>query len=589
MSRQSRTSGRRTMMALLALVILLAGTGAGLWALGFFEADDPFADSVFVQVREGPLVISVTESGTIRSRDQVVLINEVEGRTTIIYLIEEGQHVEKGELLVELDSSGLQDRLVEQEIRVENADAAMVRAREGLEVTLSQGRSDIARAELDYRFAQDDLVKYKEGDFPKQRLEMENRIALARAELQRAAETLNWSRRFLDEQLISATEFERDQIAHNRAKIDVELAQTDLNLLLEYTNRRRLAELESNVVQAEMALDRIRRRANADEVQARADLRAREADFRTQQMRLERMKDQIEKSRIYAPSSGMVVYPTTGQTRWGSNVEPLSAGQEVRERQELIHLPSPGSLIAEIKIHESVLDKVRPGQRVMITVDALPDRRFEGRVARIAPLPDASSMFMNPDLKVYNTVIEIQGQPTDLRTGMSCRAEIIVETFEQAKAVPIQAVVRVDDRPTVYVLERGRLEPRQVRLGLDNQREVRILDGLARGEYVSLTPPLASGERRLGGEPSLPPAEPTPSAAASGDATVPTAGQGPERSGENAGNDRGAMSPEDREAMRERMRNMTPEQREQLRQQAGRRGAGEGGQRPARPQGGDGA
>lgn len=488
---------RRWIVPTLALLSLsLVGVGAAAF-FGLLTPEDPLAGKVLVPVRQGPLLISVTESGTIRAREQVTLKSEVEGRNTIIFLIPEGTLVEKGELLVELDSSDLINRKVDQEIRVENAYAAMVRARENLEVTLSQGRSDILRAEMDFRFAQEDLRKYQEGDFPKQRLEAENRIALAEQELKRTAETLAWSERFFAEQYISATEFERDQIAHNKARIDLELAQTELQLLLNFTSTRRLAELQSNVEQTEMSLDRVQRKARADEVQVRADLRAREADLNTQRNRLEKIIDQIGKTRIYAPAAGMVVYPTTGQTRWGSNVDPLAEGQQVREREELIHLPAPGALIAELKIHESVLDKVRVGQRALITIDALPGRRFEGRLTRIAPLPDAASMFMNPDLKVYNTIVELSGEPTAVRTGMSCKVEIIVEVFEDTQSVPVQSVVRVDDQPTVFVVEGGRLHARPVTIGLDNGREVRIIDGLETDEMVSLTPPLELGERRV--------------------------------------------------------------------------------------------
>ena len=81
------------------------------------------ADQPTFLVRKGPLTISVVESGTIKSLEQVSLKNEVEGQTTLIYLIPEGTRVQKGDLLVELDASRLQDDLIQQQIAVENADA----------------------------------------------------------------------------------------------------------------------------------------------------------------------------------------------------------------------------------------------------------------------------------------------------------------------------------------------------------------------------------------------------------------------------------------------------------------------------------
>jgi HlyD family secretion protein len=86
------------------------------------------------QVQQGPLTISVIEAGTIKSQDQIILKSELEGQTTLIYLIPEGTRVEEGQLLAELDSSKLKDDRVEQEIKVDNAEAAFIQARENLAV-----------------------------------------------------------------------------------------------------------------------------------------------------------------------------------------------------------------------------------------------------------------------------------------------------------------------------------------------------------------------------------------------------------------------------------------------------------------------
>jgi len=187
-----------------------------------------------------------------------------------------------------------------------------------------------------------------------------------------------------------------------------------------------------------------------------------------------------------------VIYATSAQRGFWRNSEPLDEGQDVRERQELIYLPIGTSVKAEVDIHESSLKKVRVELPTIITVDALPRKSFIGKVARIAPLPDAQSMWMNPDLKVYNTEIYLDGNDGDLRTGMSCKAEIIIEQYDDAIYVPIQAVLRIKGETTVFVLTGGDYEPRKVVIGLDNNRMVRIVSGLDEGEVVLLTPPLKS-------------------------------------------------------------------------------------------------
>jgi hypothetical protein len=236
--------------------------------------------------------------------------------------------------------------------------------------------------------------------------------------------------------------------------------------------------------------------------------------------------------------------------------------------------------MAEVKVHESSLEKIRVGLPVQITVDALPGRMIYGRIGRIAPLPDAQSVFMNPDLKVYNTEVWIDGEGADLRNGMSCRVEMIVDHYPEALYVPVQAVTRVNGEPTVYVAEGGAWKPRAVGLGLDNNRMAHITEGLTPGESVLLTPPMAESEltssdrsmdtnmvnRLEEANRAVPPVTgpDTPAPPFGGEARdgTRTPGEGPR--GEGRGRN---VTPEQMEEIRKRFENMSPEDRESMRRQ----------------------
>jgi hypothetical protein len=267
----------------------------------------------------------------------------------------------------------------------------------------------------------------------------------------------------------------------------------------------------------------------------------------------------------------------------------------------LIHLPTTDSYIAEASIHESVLDKLKPGLPVRITIDALPGKAIAGRVESIAPLPDSQNSWMNPDLKVYDTKIVLEGTTQGIRSGMSCQAEIIMAEYPDAFYIPIQAVIKVNGTPTVYVRKPGGWEPRAIDTGLDNNRMVHVISGLEEGERVLLTPPLQAGETRPGGEGEV--AADSESGMGAGEEALATGDEGEapgtpatgEPSGMstreaapameerrvNADSEGGApdaesmrrrfesMSPEEREALRKRFESMTPEQREAMRKQFG--------------------
>lgn len=480
---------------LLIIVVSLLLVGGAVTAMAVTGSGTKGKDdSTTFLVDRGPLSITITESGTIKSRDQFIVKSEVEGRTSIIYVIDEGSVVKKGDLLVELDSSELQDRLVDQQIQVENTEADFVSATENLEVVKIQNQSNMAKARLENQFAIEDKTKYDEGEWPKQLMEAETDVTLKEEDLRRTTDEFNWSKRLFEEKYLSETEYRADELAMKRAELQLALAKENLKLLNDYTHKRDLAELDSAIEQKALALERVKRESSSDQVQAEARLRARDAELKRQQGRLDKIQDQISKTKIYAPADGMVVYATSSEFSWRGDTEPLSEGQEVRERQELIHLPTADSMMVSIQVHESSLGKVSVGQPVQIRVDALPESSFSGRVTRIAPLPDAQSVFMNPDLKVYDTQIMIDGVHPQLRTGMSCRATILVEQHLDAISVPLQAVIGRGGESLVYVQQGNEFVPRPVKTGLDNNAMVHIISGLNDGERVLLTPPLSGAK-----------------------------------------------------------------------------------------------
>ncbi len=485
--------GRSPLVPIVVVIGLLAVAGS---AGAFFYLSDGSGqgttDASTFEVRRGEIVVSVTESGTIRAAQQEVLKSAIEGQAAILQLAPEGQMVEKGALLVELDVSGLQDDKVDHEIAVQNAEAAFIRATEELAVAENQAIADVSAAKLERDFALEDIKKYQQGDFPKELKEAENTITIADEELKRAQDKRIGSEKLADSKFISETELRADVLAEKKAQLAYELAQQELALLKEWDYKRKMQEFESNVEQTELALERAERKALADKAQAVAELKAKESELARQKDKLAKVIDQIGKGKIYAPTNGLVVYATTGRGGWRGNDEPMDVGQEVRERQDLIYLPTPRDRIAEVKIHESSLDKARVGLPARVTIDALPNREFWGTVTKIAPLPDASVSWMNPDLKVYATEILIPGINEELKTGMSCQAEIIVETYDDVMYVPVQSVVRISGRPFVFVKRPGGQAPeqREVEIGLDNNRMVVVESGIEPGEEVLLAPPL---------------------------------------------------------------------------------------------------
>lgn len=486
-------NGKRRAKVVGALAVIVLVGMAVVWLKVVRGGEDPASTYATFTVKQGPLTVSVLETGTIKSRDQQIVKNEVEGRTSIVWLIDEGVHVKKGDPLVELDSSNLVDARIDQQIKVKNAEAAFINAEKTLAVVKNQALSDIEKAELTYRFAVQDVDQYEQGQYPKDVNEVKATIRLNEEKLKRAEDVNEWSERLYSEKYLSQTEYMADRLNVQGLRLQVDLSKADLVMLENFTYHRQIDQLKSDARQAELALQRTKDSADASIVQAEADLDAKRLELSRQQEKLTKLEDQLKKTKLTAPADGMVIYATTARGGgFRDNRQPLDEGVEVFERQDLIYLPTTASAMAAVDIHEASLEKVRVGLPAIVTVDALPGKKFMGTMGKIAPLPDPQSMWMNPDLKVYNSEIYLEGDDPGLRTGMSCKAEIIVEQHKDALYIPVQAVLRVGGKPTVYVLSNGMVEPREVQVGLDNLVYIRVISGLRAGQEVLLEPPLKS-------------------------------------------------------------------------------------------------
>lgn len=490
---------------ILALTILVCAGGVYLFAAGDGSDAPTVQDSGLTThhtVERSQLVISVSEGGNIRSSEATVVRSQVEGRSRIIELIEAGTRVKEGDLLIQLDDSELRDALIDQQIMVQNAGADFIEARETEVVRKNRALADVQAAELALELAEIDLEKYEQADYPLALQRANATITIAEEEKARAAEKLKWSLMLEKEGYITQTEREADELAAKRNDLDLQAAKSELKVLKDFTYRKTIAQLNSDIRQAKMEVLRAKAEKIAEDVDSTSDTKSRELRWKREQAKLDKLEDQIKKCRITAPCNGMVVYAQSGGRRGREN--PLEEGAEVYETQELIRLPTDGNMIADIKIHESSLQKVKEGMEALITTEAMPGKVFRGRIKQIAMLPDSQSMWLNPDLKVYNTQVELfNADESGLRPGMSCRAEIIVKVYDDALSVPVQSVVKIKGKPHVYVMTASGHQPTPVKTGLDDNSVVCILQGINQGDQVLLNPPLpksvkdASNSKRI--------------------------------------------------------------------------------------------
>ena len=468
------------------------------------------------------LVVTVAESGEVEAKRSVDVRCEVEGNSTIVWLIEEGVTVQPGDKLIELDSAELQEKLRTQEVTTTAAQSAFEMADKQHGIVQSTRESKLSAAALTVKFTLIDLRKYLGTDLAdrlgaeggqvafepllqekslggealQEKRRLESEIDLAAEELSRAANKVEWTRKLKEKGYVTGSELQADELAFQRQEVALDQAKTALDLFLRYEFPKAAEKAYTDWIEAKREYDRVDARTQSEVDSARAELDTKRETHRLEQTRLDKVRDQLAKSTIRAPQAGMVVFELSGRDQ----TPVVSVGATVRHQQILIKLPDLSEMSVNAKLHESVVKQVAIGAPAYVTVDAFPKDRLMGKVTKIAVMPDRENWWMNPGLKAYETQITLDATPAGLKPGMSAQVEILIDTRLDVLQVPVSAVFLDKGAQVVYIKTPGGPETRRVEVGLSNDRAVEILKGLREGEDVYLYKPAGTEELKISEE-----------------------------------------------------------------------------------------
>ena len=130
---------------------------------------------------------------------------------------------------------------------------------------------------------------------------------------------------------------------------------------------------------------------------------------------------------------------------------------------------------------------MREGQRVTITVDALPDETFYGRIAEIDTI--FRKVSFDQPAKVLTILVELDELDVErMRPGMAVRMKIAIDHFEQVVAVPLSAIDIRDGESYIWVKQGEQPVEKKVTVGKDNGIVAIIESGLSPGQEVAGRP-----------------------------------------------------------------------------------------------------
>ena len=277
----------------------------------------------------------------------------------------------------------------------------------------------------------------------------------------------------------------RDQL------INLEFAMEEAEITLEQSK----FEPPATIRQAEIELEKATRAYQQAEKnyglkvqQAKAEMREAELNMSRDRRSKAEMEEVMTKFDIHAPASGMVIYKKdwSGQKR--------TAGTEINTWDLAVAtLPDLSTMISMTYVNEIDISKLTKGQKVLIGVDAFPEKKFSGEVTEVANI---GQQLPNTDAKVFEVKIELNERDTILRPSMTTSNQVITQVLDSVLFIPLESVHANDSLTYVYTRSGDK---QVVVLGESNENHIVVEMGLNKADRLYLSMPANSENFKYAG------------------------------------------------------------------------------------------
>jgi multidrug resistance efflux pump len=372
------------------------------------KADRP--DLLLHTVKLENLDLTVVERGTLESADNRDVICHVKAGTkgnyasTIKWVIDDGTLVKKGQLIMSLDSSLLEDNYRTEKIAVDKAQADWIKAEQDYKIQVSQNETDIEAAKTAIALAEIDLEKYTgmpkgtlvnrkreearalllemersleaflekhqndfpsdEGEYRKILADWNGQIELAEADVEMWKDHLAYSQRMQLKGYLSPSQVQADESRLAGSRETLKKVKSEKQLLQSFSAQAEVKTRSAKVQEAWRALDRVVAQATAKEVQAEAARKTFRSVYLQEEDKLRDIEDQLQECKIHAPQDGMVVYYIPENSRWSQSERGIiQQGASVQEGQKMMRIPDLTRMQVATRVHEAMVSRIRGDDR----------------------------------------------------------------------------------------------------------------------------------------------------------------------------------------------------------------------------------
>lgn len=223
---------------------------------------------------------------------------------------------------------------------------------------------------------------------------------------------------------------------------------------------------------------------------AHVDLRSLQESLAQARAAQDQAAELLSKTRIRSPIDGVVIQIDVKEG------ETVIAGTTNIPGSTMMVIADPSETLTEVQVDEADIAQVREQQKADIFTAAYPETPLNGTIQSIASVARQTPGQASLSFLVKILIDEQTGMI--IRPGMSVRADIYIESSDEALAVPVQAVLYDEgtdeesgsqkEQPYVFVMEDGKAVRKDVSIGISSDSDQEITEGLDEGEQVIYGP-----------------------------------------------------------------------------------------------------
>jgi HlyD family secretion protein len=418
-----------------------------------------------VPLARGQLVASVGATGTVRAEQTALLAWQTTGTVDRVHP-SVGQQVAEGQVLAELRQTSLPQNVLQAAGELVNAQTALDELLEPASaLELSQAEQAIAKAEQQVRDLEERVNSLQSTGSQTDIDQARASVVLAANKLDQARQDYEPYANKAEDNLVRAALLS----ALTRAQKDYDNAVTRLNNLLGTANPIDLAAAEADLALARAQLEDARQ--NYQKLKEGPD----PDDIAAAEARVAAAQATLDLQQIAAPFAGTI---TAVQVKPGDQVAPGTLA---------FRLDDLSRLLVDVQVSEVDINRVRPGQPVALTFDAIPARQYRGLVDQVAEVGTPLEGVVD-----FTVTVELSDADRQVKPGMTAAVNIAVEQLDGVLLVPNRAVRLQDGQRVVYVLKDGVPTPVEITLGASSENFSQLVAGdLKEGDPIVLNPPVA--------------------------------------------------------------------------------------------------